>query len=107
VYEFGEKTAYTITMRTFRGGGLIKDVIYLRGLRELTAYLQEGGDLEPLFVGKIALHHAPLLEELAQRGILRPALLRSRCLDYPSMPTNLERVRSGLTLIDFFEEQIA
>lgn len=107
VYAFGEKTAYTITMRTFRGGGLIKDVIYLRGLRELTDYLQAGGDLEPLFVGKIALHHVPLLEELAQRGILRPALLRPRFLDYPAMPANLERVRSGLTLIDFFEEQLA
>lgn len=107
VYDFGEKTAYTITMRTFRGGGLIKDVIYLRGLRELTDYLRDGGELEPLYVGKIALHHVPLIQELEQRGILRPALLRPRCLDYPSMPANLERVRSGLTLIDFFEEHIA
>ncbi|NIP85497.1 MAG: DUF1704 domain-containing protein, partial [Planctomycetales bacterium] len=31
-YQFSQKTAYTVTMRTFRGGGLTKDMVYLSGL---------------------------------------------------------------------------
>ena len=106
-YRFEPRTAYTIAMRTFRGGGLIKDVIYLRGLRELTHYLREGGDLTPLYVGKIALHHLPLIQELEQRGILRAPLLHPRCFADDNAPANLERLRSGLTLLDFFSEQPA
>ncbi len=37
VDEFGfePRTAYTITLRVFRGGGLTKDALYLRGLVEI------------------------------------------------------------------------
>ena len=31
--------AFTITMRVFRSGGLTKDAVYLRGLRELVDHL--------------------------------------------------------------------
>ena len=101
-HAFDPRVAYTVAMRTFRGGGLIKDVIYLRGLKELTDFLREGGKLGPLYVGKIALHHRPFVEELAQRGILRAPVLRPHCFDHEAAPTQLERIRNALTLIDFF-----
>ena len=59
-YEFSQRTAYTIAMRIYRGGGLTKDAVYLRGLLQILKYLREGGELEPLFVGKIASAHLPL-----------------------------------------------
>ena len=42
-------------MRIYRGGGLTKDAVYLRGLLQILRYLREGGELEPLFVGKVAV----------------------------------------------------
>ena len=53
-YDFSQRTAYTIAMRLYRGGGLTKDAVYLRGLLQILRYLREGGELEPLFVGKVA-----------------------------------------------------
>lgn len=104
-HAFEVHEAFSIAMRTFRGGGLIKDVIYLRGLHELMHDLQDGGALEPLFVGKIALHHRPLLQELEQRGILKPVPLRPRFLDHPQAADRLARIRAGLTFVDLVDRK--
>ena len=53
-YDFEQRTAYRITMRLYRGGGLTKDAVYLRGLISVLDYLSKGGDMESLLVGKIA-----------------------------------------------------
>ncbi len=72
-YEFDQTTAFTVTMRIFRGGGLVKDAVYLRGLLRVLDYVKKGGELEPLYVGKIAAVHIPLIEELRWREVLRAA----------------------------------
>lgn len=90
--------AFTICMRTWRGGGLLKDVVYLRGLMKLTEHLREGAALEPLFAGKLAFHHLPDLAELERRGILRPPPLRPRILDHPDLPARLARLQDAVAL---------
>lgn len=74
-YGLSANRAFNITLRVFRGGGFAKDAVYLRGLSSLLKYLQEGGDLELLYVGKIHLNHVPLVRELLDRGILKEAIL--------------------------------
>jgi hypothetical protein len=69
---FSQRIAYTIAMRTCRGGGLTKDAVYLRGLMEILEFLQGGGGLERLFIGKIAADHISLIQELCQRNVLKP-----------------------------------
>jgi uncharacterized protein (TIGR02421 family) len=73
--------AFTITMRVFRSGGLTKDAVYLRGLRELVHHLGTGGDLDVLWLGKMPLTAVPLIAELHRRGTLTDPLLRPRFLD--------------------------
>jgi uncharacterized protein (TIGR02421 family) len=99
------RSAFDVALRVFRGGGLAKDAIYLRGLLQLLGYLAEGGSLEPLLVGKIALEQVPLIEELLRRGLLRPALLRPRWLDAPAARTTLARARRGLRPLDLVESE--
>ena len=77
-YGFTQRTAYNITMRVFRGGGLTKDAIYLRGLQSILRYVQKGGDLEPLLVGKMAVEHIPIIKELQYRKVLLPAPIMPR-----------------------------
>ena len=72
-YGFKQRTAFTMTVRIYRGGGLTKDAVYLRGLADVLKYIGEGGNLEPLFVGKIAANHLPIIQELQYRQILHPA----------------------------------
>ena len=102
-HEFPQRTAYTVTMRVYRGGGLTKDAVYLRGLAGIIDYLREGGQLEPLLVGKIAAEHIPLVKELRLRQILRAPPLRPRYLDSPRAADKLNRLRQGLTVPQLME----
>jgi uncharacterized protein (TIGR02421 family) len=75
---FGDRAAFTIAIRVFRGGGLTKDIVYLRGLRDLLAYLREGNPFEPLFLGKFSLSQLTAMRELGAKGqLLPPRLLPS------------------------------
>jgi uncharacterized protein (TIGR02421 family) len=102
-FEFSQRTAYTITMRTYRGGGLTKDAVYLRGLLQILKYLGEGGDLEPLYIGKIASAHLPLIAELRLRRVIQPSALRPRYLADPLAQQKIDRLRSGLTVLQLLE----
>jgi uncharacterized protein (TIGR02421 family) len=99
-YEFSQRTAYTVTMRVFRGGGLTKDAVYLRGLLQILKYLRGGGELEPLYVGKIAAAHLPLLAELRLRKIIKPPALRPRYLENPAAQKKLDRLRGDINVLD-------
>ena len=104
-YGFEQRTAFIITLRVYRGGGLTKDAIYLRGLKNLLDYLKLGGELEPLFVGKISANHLPIIEELQYRKVLKSAPLRPRYLTNPNVGERLERLRGGLSLLDLIERR--
>lgn len=93
-FGFSQAAAYSITMRIYRGGGLTKDVIYLRGLRAILRYVSKGGDLEPLLVGKIAEEHIPIVRELQYRRVLVPAPIRPRYLRGAESLSKLERLRN-------------
>lgn len=104
-YGFEPRTAFTITLRVYRGGGLTKDAVYLRGLVQFLEYARRSDDLEPLFVGKLAADHIPIIRELLLRGVLRKPALRPRYLDDPAAIERLERVRKGMTVLDLLKNQ--
>ena len=102
-YHFSQRGAFTLTMRIYRGGGFPKDAVYLRGLVGLLDYLKKGGDLMPLFVGKIATEHIPLIQELQWRKVLIPTPLRPRYMESSDITVKLERLREGMSLLDLIE----
>ena len=68
--------AFDVAVRARRGGGLTKDAVYLRGLRDLLVYLEAGGEFDALFLGKFALPHLDQLDTLLDEGwIVPPDLL--------------------------------
>ena len=71
-HGFTRRTAFGITARVHRSGGLTKDATYLRGLVSVLRYLRGGGGIEPLLVGKIGMDDLSVMEELLRRKILRP-----------------------------------
>jgi uncharacterized protein (TIGR02421 family) len=95
VHGFGEREAWTLAMRIVRGGGLTKDVIYLRGLVELVAHLGDGGTLEPLLVGKFDLRHLPEIERLLADGVLLPASVHPHWLEGEGPAERLAALRAG------------
>ncbi|MDA0590252.1 MAG: DUF1704 domain-containing protein [Planctomycetota bacterium] len=100
-HGFSKKMAYTVTMRVFRGGGLTKDAVYLRGLLAVLAYVRTGGDLKPLLVGKIAAAHIPMILELQFRRVLVPPPLTPRFMQSQSAQERLARlVESDIKVTD-------
>ena len=102
-FHFEPRTAYTITLPVFRGGGLTKDALYLQGLVEILDYFGSGGDLEPLLIGKIAVEHVPIVRELLLSGVLRPPPLRPKYLNSPKAQRRLESISSRTTVLDLID----
>ena len=97
-YHFPRRSAYTVATRVYRGGGLTKDAVYLQGLVEILRYLERGGDMEPLLVGKIGADHIPLIRELRLRKVLDAPPLRPRYMDDPRTLQKMEQLRQGLSV---------
>jgi len=83
-------SAYSIAMRVFRAGGFTKDAVYLRGLLALLEHIAAGGVLDLLFLGKFSLEDLPLVEDLAQRGLLAPPRVTPRYLADPASSDRLQ-----------------
>ena len=103
--DFGisDRMSFLITMRVFRGGGLTKDAVYLRGLQSVIRYLAKGGRLDTLFVGKIATVHTPVIEELQRRQVLKPPPFRPSYLDQPDSHYRIERIKSNPSPADLVD----
>jgi uncharacterized protein (TIGR02421 family) len=97
------RSAFTTTVRIYRGGGYTKDIIYLRGLRELLQYLRAGHEMEPLYVGKLALSHVPAIQELRRRNVLQPPAVLPRFLKGARAHQRIEHCRT-LDVIDLIKE---
>lgn len=97
---FKPPIAFNIALRLYRGGGLAKDAIYLRGLLEVLAHLRSGGDLEPFWLGKIAARHFAVMQELRQRGLLKAPRIVPQFTVTKGAAERLARLRAGLTPLD-------
>jgi hypothetical protein len=102
-HGFSPGAAFTIVFRIWRGGGFTKDKVYLEGLRDVLAYLAQGEDIEPLFVGKVGASHLEIIRELELRGVLAPRPLTPRYLAAPEARARLERLRQGVAVADLVE----
>jgi uncharacterized protein (TIGR02421 family) len=71
-HDFNRTSAFDISARVFRSGGLAKDAIYLKGFIEVIERVRSGAPLDPFWLGKIAADHVEAIDELLQRGLLHP-----------------------------------
>jgi uncharacterized protein (TIGR02421 family) len=94
-HGLSRRAAFQTTVRALRGGGLTKDLVYLRGLCELMAYLRDGGALAPLYTGKVALRHLPVITALEARGLLVAPRVLPEVLRGDSAKAAIEEIRAA------------
>lgn len=99
-------TAFTVALRAHRGGGLTKDMTYLRGLESVLFLLAEGVDIRLLLIGKIAIKHVPMIQELLWRKVLSPAPLMPRYMEEESCLRRLESLRTRRGILDLVKEEL-
>ncbi|MBA3834545.1 MAG: flavohemoglobin expression-modulating QEGLA motif protein [Pseudomonadota bacterium] len=95
-FGFGRGSAFDISARVFRSGGLAKDAIYLKGFAEVMNRVAAGSSLEPFWLGKIAPDHVEAIEELLLRGLLHPPIFVPEFLNRASAQNRIDKIRGGL-----------
>lgn len=98
-----ETAAFQTTMRAYRGGGLTKDAIYLRGLLDLVAHMEAGGSVDHLWLGKMSLRDLPLVSDLADRGVLKQPRLTPHYLEDPAARERLAAAGATEDLSELIE----
>ena len=106
-HAMAPKTAWGVTIRVARNGGLTKDVIYLRGISRVLEFVSERRTIEPLLVGKLSLDNVPLVEELIERNILQPARIRPRWAEGGDAEKRLARAFDGMSVRDLIRDPVA
>ena len=91
---FSMRGAFNITARIYRSGGLSKDAIYLRGLKQVMDLASTRKDLEPFWFGKIAEHHIPIIEELEMRGLLNQPKVKPAFLSRDGVDDRITKLKS-------------
>ncbi|WP_146592184.1 flavohemoglobin expression-modulating QEGLA motif protein [Puniceibacterium confluentis] len=103
-HGFSDSAAFNLTVRLYRSGGLAKDAIYLRGLRDILDHLAAGRSLTPYWLGKFAKAQFPQIEELAARGLLTTPPITPAFLNGGPARDRLAAAAAGLSPADLVSE---
>jgi uncharacterized protein (TIGR02421 family) len=98
-HGFARRAAFDVVLRVHRGGGLLKDAGYLRGLGQALAHVSSGGSLDPLLVGKVSFAALADVEQLLDEGVLTAPLVRPRwadALDPSALPGDVTALATAL-----------
>ncbi|HEY4539422.1 MAG TPA: flavohemoglobin expression-modulating QEGLA motif protein [Faecalibacter sp.] len=71
-YKMAPENAFYLTTRVFRGGGFTKDALYLKGLKTILNYVDEGKKLDNLLIGKTSVEYVNTINELVERKMINP-----------------------------------
>ena len=105
-HGFRRRGAFGIAARVFRSGGMAKDAIYLRGFRQVVDLVGSGASLAPFWLGKIAPGHAPAIEELLQRGLVREPVFIPEFLARADTRERIARLQAGLPFQSMFNPEM-
>ena len=72
-YDLTDDQAWNLAIRAYRGGGYIKDHVYLDGYIKVKQFAEIEGDFDILYVGKVGIEDLSLIRKLIQEGILKEA----------------------------------
>lgn len=93
-------SAFNVALRIYRGGGLTKDAIYLRGVMQVLHHLKNGGSLTPFWIGKISASHFTAIQDLSARGLLRPPRIEPAFLSSETARPRLRKAMAGIGPLD-------
>jgi uncharacterized protein (TIGR02421 family) len=90
-YGVGRDLAFTICARVYRGGGLTKDYLYLRGLHEMLNAYETLPDFNNLLAGKVSLAHLPLITRLIEKGFVLPPKFITPAIAQPAVNREVDQ----------------
>ena len=96
-HKVNRDKAFSITLRVHRGGGFTKDHLYLRGLKKVYQYAQQGKDLGVLLTGKVTMSYIPTILKMQDLGLaLKPKHLTDAYATNDNKNSNLDFILNSL-----------
>lgn len=69
-YGASNEMAFSVTARIYRGGGFVKDYLYLQGFHKMLSAFEHEENFSLLFAGKTSIKYLPEISRLVEKGIL-------------------------------------
>lgn len=69
-YGASNDLAFSVSARIYRGGGFVKDYLYLQGFHKMLNAYESEDDFSLLFAGKTSLKYLPRISRLIEKGFL-------------------------------------
>jgi len=89
-YSASHETAFAVCARIFRGGGFVKDYLYLQGFHRMLIAYETEPNFKHLIAGKTSIDYLPNISRLIEKGILIAPKFSSPAFDEPA---NLDEVK--------------
>ncbi|MFP4473657.1 MAG: flavohemoglobin expression-modulating QEGLA motif protein [Candidatus Omnitrophota bacterium] len=102
-YGISPFRAFMIAVRVWRGGGLHKDAVYLRGLKEILSAMPVVPDPRILWAGKIAARKMEQVRRLQQEGVLQPPAVMPLFWQREDVQKKIGVLKNGITFKSFLE----
>ena len=99
-YKMTPENAFYLTTRVYRGGGFTKDALYLKGLKTILNYVDEGKKLDNLLIGKTSVQYVNTINELVERKMINPpqyfTKIFKKHLEKPEINPILQYIFNGI-----------
>ena len=99
-YKMTPENAFYLTTRVYRGGGFTKDALYLKGLKTILNYVDEGKKLDNLLIGKTSVQYVNTIDELVERKMINPpqyfTKIFKKHLEKPEINPILQYIFNGI-----------
>lgn len=69
-YGASHEMAFAVSARIYRGGGFVKDYLYLQGFHSMLNAYESEDDFSLLFTGKVSIDYLPHISRLVKKGLL-------------------------------------
>lgn len=90
-YGASNEIAFSVCTRIYRGGGFVKDYLYLQGFHKMLNAYENEPCFNYLFAGKTSLDYLPHISRLMQKGILQKPHYASVIFQQPNKLSEIKQ----------------
>lgn len=83
-YGASNDIAFSVCSRIYRGGGFVKDYLYLQGFHKMLNAYEHEANFNLLFAGKTSIDYLPQISRLIEKGILQTPHYVSAIFENPN-----------------------
>jgi uncharacterized protein (TIGR02421 family) len=90
-YGASNDIAFAVCSRIYRGGGFVKDYLYMQGFHKMLNAYENEPNFDLLFAGKTSIDYLPQITNLIEKGILQKPQYLSTIFKHPDNLSDIKQ----------------